>query len=323
MAGQPVTMSNSVITVTMPGTCGELIQGWSDEWSEPVLVSCPVGLYSRISVELQPDQPGIAVNEPGHSTKIRQAARLVLDYLERSGWGVTITRTSQLIPGRGMASSTADVVGVIAGLAQAVGRSLTTTELVRLACRIEPSDSTMLAGLALLAYRGSGQFCELGLPPALPLLMLDPGGTVDTLTYNAQLDLMLVRQLGPTTRAALELLHEGLHRADAAAIGAAATLSALSYQKVSYNPLVEQAREWATATQALGLVRAHSGSVVGLLYPPQTDLAGPGRWLAARFEGVITPTHLTGGGCQLEQPSSSLLCEGVFTSQSTPPAMKR
>jgi hypothetical protein len=43
-------------------------------------------------------------------------------------------------------------------------------------------------------------------------------------------------------------------------------------------------------------VRAHSGSVVGLLYPPQTDLAEPARWLATRFNGVITRTHLTSGG---------------------------
>lgn len=307
-----MTASRRVVTVTVPGTCGELIQGWSDEWAEPVLVSCPVTLSSRITVEVRPDQPGVTVAEADHCSKIRQAAGLALDYLERPGWGVTITRTSQLIPGRGMASSTADVVGVIMGLAEAVDRPISVAELVRLACRIEPSDSTMLTGLALLAYRGSGQFCQLGTPPPLPLLMLDPGGTVDTLTYNAQLDLAAVRQLGPSTRVALEWLDEGLRRGDGAAIGAAATLSALSYQKVSYSSLLEQAEAWAKATDALGLVRAHSGSVAGLLYPPQTDLADLAGWLAARFDGVITPTQLTGGGCQLEQPSSSLLCEGIL-----------
>lgn len=301
-----MTISSRVVTVTVPGTCGELIQGWSDEWAEPVLVSCPVMLYNRITVEARPDRSGVMVAEADHSSKIRQAAVLALDYLERPNWGVTITRTSQLIPGRGMASSTADVVGVLMGLAEAVDRSLTAAELVRLACRIEPSDSTMLTGLALLAYRGSSQFCQMGSPPPLPLLMLDPGGTVDTLTYNGQLDLAAVRQIGSSTRVALEWLDEGLRRADGAAIGAATTLSALSYQKVSYSPLLEQAEGWAKATAALGLVRAHSGSVAGLLYPPQTDLTGLGRWLAARFDGAITPTQLTGGGGQIEQPSSSL-----------------
>jgi L-threonine kinase len=291
-----VTAISRPVTVAVPGTCGELIQGWLDDWAEPVLVSCPIALYSRITVEAQPERSILMKHGACHSAKIRQAARLALDILGWPDWGARVSRTSQLLPGRGMASSTADVVGVLAGLAHGLEQSFSSAQLARLACQIEPSDSTMISGLALLAYRDSGQFCELGPPPALPLLMLDPGITVDTLAYNAQLNLTLVRQLAVTTQAALELLRQGLQCADPASIGAAATLSAMSYQRVSHNPLLEQAQPWARATGALGLVRAHSGSVVGLLYSPQTDLAEPARWLAPRFNGVITRTHLTGGG---------------------------
>jgi L-threonine kinase len=287
------------VTIAVPGTCGELIQGWLADWAEPVLVSCPIALYSRITVEVQPETSILIEQGTCHSAKIHQAARLALDTLGRPDLGARVSRTSQLLPGRGMASSTADVVGVLAGLACGLEHSFSAADLARLACQIEPSDSTMVSGLALLAYRDSGQFCELGLPPALPLLMLDPGFTVDTLAYNAQLNLALVRQLAATTQAALELLRHGLQHADPDSIGAAATLSAISYQRVSYNPLLEQAQPWAQATGALGLVRAHSGSVVGLLYPPQVDLAEPAGWLAARFDGAITPTHLTGGGYTL------------------------
>jgi L-threonine kinase len=134
--------------------------------------------------------------------------------------------------------------------------------------------------------------------------MLDPGYTVDTLTYNNQLNLRAVRQLASTTQAALELLKQGLRLDDPSAIGAAATLSAVSYQCVSYSRLIEQAQQWATATGALGIVRAHSGSVVGLLFPGQTDLAEPARWLAARFDGAMTQTCLTGGGWMREKVSS-------------------
>ncbi|MBI1878734.1 MAG: hypothetical protein HYR94_11010 [Chloroflexi bacterium] len=291
----------TTITVTVPGTCGELIQGWLDDWAEPALVSCPIALYSQVTVELQPEPRRIQIlNGSSHHSKTYQAARRVLDYVGRPNVGTRISLTSQLLPGRGMASSTADVIGVMAGLALALRQSLAVAELARLACQIEPSDSTMFAGLALLAYRGNARFCELGMPPLLPMLMLDPGFTVDTLAYNAQLNLAAVRQLAPTTQAALELLSHGLQHTDPTTIGAAATLSAESYQTVSYSPLLERAKQWAGATGALGLVRAHSGSVVGLLYPPQTDLAEPAQWLAARFDGVITQTHLTGGGYTLE-----------------------
>jgi L-threonine kinase len=154
----------------------------------------------------------------------------------------------------------------------------------------------MFTGLAMLAYRGSGQAQQLGSAPPLALLMLDPGQTVDTLTYNAQLDLTAVRKLAPTTQAALDILRHGLTTNDPAAIGAAATLSATSYQTVNYNPLLPAAQNWASTTGALGIVRAHSGSVLGLLYPPDTDLTAPALWLSSQFEGVITPTRLAGEG---------------------------
>jgi L-threonine kinase len=287
------------LTIAVPGTCGELIQGWLDDWAEPILVSCPITLYSQVTVELQPGPQILTHNGSSQHVKTNQAARRVLDYLGCPDLGARVSLASRLPPGRGMASSTADVIGVMAGLSLALRQSLTPAELARLACQIEPSDSTMFGGLALLAYRGSGRCCELGLPPPLPMLMLDPGYSVDTLLYNARLNLAAVRQLAPATQAALDLLSQGLRLADPVAIGAAATLSAMSYQAVSYSPLVERARQWADATGALGLVRAHSGSVVGLLYSTQTDLAEPARWLATRFNGVITQTGLTGGGYTL------------------------
>lgn len=296
----------SSVTVAMPGTCGELIQGWLADWAEPVLVSCPIPLYSRVTVELQSEPAIHLLNGSGHCLKSRQAARLVLDALGQPDVGARVLLSSQLPPGRGMASSTADVIGVMVGVAHVLGHSLTTAELARLACQIEPSDSTMFSGLALLAYRGSSQFWALGVPPSLPLLMLDPGYTVDTLAYNAQLNLARVRRLAATTQAALDLLRQGLSQADPTAIAEATTLSATSYQSVSASALLEQAKSWAEDTGALGLVRAHSGSVVGLLYPAHTDLADPAHWLAARFAGTIIQTHLAGGGYQIVEQVGNL-----------------
>jgi L-threonine kinase len=283
------------VTVTVPGTCGELIQGWSADWEEPVLVSCPITLYNRVCVRLCPGPDVNIPNSRKNYTKSRRAARLLLDYLGRPDLGAEIYLSSQLRPGCGMASSTADIVGVMTGLATALNTKLSPGELARLACQIEPSDSMMFSGLALLAYRGSSRYDELGPVPSLPLLMLDPGQTVDTLTYNARLNLAATRALAPSTGAAIKMLKQGLANNDAAAIGAAATLSALSYQTVNYNPLLEQVQHWANQTGALGIARAHSGSVFGLLYAVDADPAEPARWLSSRFSGNITPTRLTGG----------------------------
>lgn len=283
------------ITVRVPGTCGELIQGWYAPWEQPVLVSCPIARYSWVTVHLKAT-PDIEVAS-GYF-KAQQAARLLLDTLGRSDLGAVIHIDSQLLPGRGMASSTADLVGVMVGLSSALGQPLSPAQLAQLACQIEPSDSIMFPGLAMLAYRDNGFSQQLGPIPSLPLLMLDPGYSVDTLTYNAQLDMAAVRRLTQTTQEVIGLLCQGLTTGDYQAIGAAATLSAISYQAIAYNPLVTLAQNWAGSTGALGVVRAHSGSVVGLLYPFGTDLTKPAQWVSARFNGLITFTQLTNTGYQ-------------------------
>lgn len=300
---------SSPITVAIPGTCGELVQGWSPDWDEAVLVSCPITCYSQIAVELGPG-PDILVHGPSNDySKLQRAARLVLSFLGQPDLGAWVTVNSRLLPGRGMASSTADVVGVMIGLTLALEQSIPAGELARIACQVEPSDSTMFADLTVLAYRDSARFQPLGPAPSLPLLMLDTGQAVDTLTFNARLNLAAVRQLAPTTKTAIEMLKQGLASKDAATIGAAATLSAVNYQQVNDNPLVDRARRWVDETGAVGLIRAHSGSVLGLLYPANTDLNEAEQWLASRFDGTICQTQLARGSYLLVDEACPQLME--------------
>ena len=301
--------NSSIYTAAVPGTCGELVQGWSADWNEPVLVSCPVALFNRVSIELTAGPDILLPTVSGSYHKLRKAARLLLNYLGRPDLGAQVYLNSQLQPGKGMASSTADVVGVMVGLATALGHAISPGELAQLACQVEPSDSTMFANLTMLAYRGSAQYLELGPAPTLPLLMLDTGQAVDTLTYNARLNLAAVRGLAQNTAEAVKTLKLGLVSNDAELIGAAATLSALSYQTVNHNPLIDQAVQWASEMSAAGLVRAHSGSVAGLLYPANTDLTDLEQWLKTRFKGRIWQTYLTRGSCLLvdEPPLAQLM----------------
>lgn len=291
------------ITVVVPGTCGELVQGWYAPWNEAVLVSCPIARYSRVTVWLK---SGPHIEAHGTHRKVQQAARLLLDETGRPDLGARIQIQSQLPVGRGMASSTADIVGTMVGLLVALEQKTDPIRLPRLACQIEPSDSTMFNQLALLAYRGSGRFKMLGSVPALTCLILDPGQSVDTLSYNAQLNIAAVRKLASTTQTALDLLIQGLNSNDFATIGAAATLSATAYQSVNYSSLVPLAQQWAKTTGAVGIVRAHSGSVVGLLYPPDTPLEDATRQISLQFTGELIQTALTGSGYQIFDKAAAL-----------------
>lgn len=62
------------VMIKVPGTCGELIQGWYREWNKAVLVSCPIARYSQVTVSLRADAAIITPDDQApHYSKIRQA----------------------------------------------------------------------------------------------------------------------------------------------------------------------------------------------------------------------------------------------------------
>ena len=63
----------TAVTVAVPGTCGELVQGWSADWDEPVLVSCPIKLYSQITVELYSGAGIVILDHANDYSKLHQA----------------------------------------------------------------------------------------------------------------------------------------------------------------------------------------------------------------------------------------------------------
>jgi hypothetical protein len=64
---------------------------------------------------------------------------------------------------------------------------------------------------------------------------------------------------------------------------------------------VEQAASWADDLQVAGPLRAHSGSIVGLLFENDEHAVEAREWLARRFAGEIHLTHTTGGGVEVEE----------------------
>ncbi len=294
---------NTHLSVTVPGTCGELVQGWSTEWNEPVLVSCPIARFNRLTVQpLAEPVLRVAGNDTVSTEKLKRAAHLVLNTISPTETHGILLSPHRLLPvERGMGSSTADIVAAIAGTAELCGHTLSPAEIARLACQIEPSDSTMFIPLTALAYRSGNHFRELGSAPPLSLLVLDTEQRVNTRLFNFRLDETLLKQLAPSTTEALDTLVEGISRQNRAAIGAATTLSAESFQRIWHSDFLPRVRQWASETHALGVVRAHSGSVMGLLYPPDTDMAEISRWLGVRFDGKIFITALMAGGAAVEK----------------------
>lgn len=206
--------------------------------------------------------------KPGMSSTVKayKAAASALKYLGLENTPFDLEVSCPLPPSKGFGSSTADVVGAISAIAEAVGRPLSPAEIARLAVAVEPSDSTMFPGLAVIDHRGCRRWEELGPAPPLLVAVLDFEGTVDTEDYNARLDLSTVYALESEHSRALELLRKGLryHRLDL--IGEAATASARANQLLLPKSQLEAVIALGIDCRAIGVCAAHSGTALGVLF---------------------------------------------------------
>lgn len=276
----------------VPATCGELVQGTLD--GIPCLVSCPIDVYSVAMVRL--DQRAYW-HVPAERAKSVAALQAGLRHLGWSGGGA-LHLVSPLPVGRGYGTSTADLGATLYALGNACGHAFTPPEVARLAVSIEPSDSTLFPGLTLFAHRG-GEFYEtLADAPPLWVLVLDPGGEVDTVAFNRCDHRAVLRRLAREHRRAFDMVRRSLKEGEWEMLGEAASLSSRLHQAILPNPWLDDVLRLAKSVRALGVCRAHSGTLLGLLLDAErTDVAAVTGYVARRFPSLaVHARHLVGGG---------------------------
>lgn len=246
-------------TVRAPGSCGELVQGTLD--GENFLITCPVDLYTEVTVA-----PGAGRTNAGDKTVA--AVRLTWQRLGVAAETFTVTVRSALPPGKGMASSSADISAACQAAALAAGHRLTADEIADIALAIEPTDGIFYPGIAMFDHVRGRTRRLLGDPPPMSVLIFDAGGCVDTLEFNRRTDLAALNAAKENEiRRAVELVSRGLAAGDCALIGRAATLSALANQAILAKPSLPLAADIAHRHGAVGVNTAHSGTVIGILFP--------------------------------------------------------
>ncbi len=152
------------LTVRVPGSCGELVQGIID--GVRLHVSCPVDRYARATW-----RPGS--RRAGQGEKVRRA-------LAAAGASPAflagLTMASELPRGIGMASSTADI-GAAVGLWLAMGRGTADAATVaRAALAVEPTDGVLFGGVVLFDHRRGTVLERWGSPPPIELVAVEAGG---------------------------------------------------------------------------------------------------------------------------------------------------
>lgn len=246
-----------VHVVSSPGSCGEFIQGYGNGSS--FMVTCPIDRYSIAKA-------GSGEGEAGLSDKSRLARDLTLARLGKTGTPVSLSLTSAIPVGKGMASSTADISAVAEATALACGEMLAPEDIASIAISIEPSDATFYKGIVQFDYRKGRLIHKLGKAPAMQILVFDCGGEIDTLAFNSRADLVAMQKENEQPIAnAMALFLDGMKTGNVDEIGKAATISAFCNQKILHKEALDLFYEAGMAAGGRGVVAAHSGTVLGLL----------------------------------------------------------
>ena len=292
--GSKIEAHIAVSRVALPATCGELVQGTLD--GVPCLVSCPIEWYAVATVRLQTRADW---EVPADAPKSVAALKAGLVFWGCGQVGGQLDIRSGIPRGRGYGSSTADVGASLYALGEALKQPLTPAQTAKLAIGVEPSDSTIFPGLTLFDHRRGEVYERLATAPLLTVMVIDPGGQVDTIAFNRIDHRGSLYKLVPQHKEAFALLRQGLERGDLASIGAAATLSSQAHQAILYNPLLERVQSLSRQVHALGVCRAHSGTLLGLLVDgDRLDVQFARQFVARRLgsRATVTCYSLVDGG---------------------------
>ncbi len=244
------------------GTFGELMQGVLDE--RPFLVSLPINALKSDATFI-PNTSYSHVIGSQKNIKAIDACNSLLRLLQIKTGGI-LTIDSNIEPGKGMASSSADIVAAIRATADSFNLNITEEIISTIASNIEPTDAVMYKESVSYDYINGTLIENLGEMPPFYLCAMDFGGVVDTIAFNKfpkkynRSDLEMFSD-------AYGLLKNGIKRRDLSLICKASTISARINQKILPKPYFVEFERLASLFNG-GVIVAHSGTVLGILIEP-------------------------------------------------------
>jgi len=244
------------------GTFGELLQGVLPHHEGDFLVTLPIARWSMARFTLVASMSEVLVDPP-HKHKARRLVEMMLAAAGVAGGGFLMVQ-STLPEGKGLASSSADLVATARAVGNALGQPFSTASIESFLRRIEPTDGVLYPGIVAFDHRRVRLLHHLGSLPPLVVVGVDEGGTVDTVEFNR-----IAKPFSAADRREYaRLLHQmsdAVAQQDLTAVGRVASRSAQLNQVLRPKRLLDQLLAINDEVGGLGVVAAHSGTMLGVL----------------------------------------------------------
>ncbi|MFI0483497.1 hypothetical protein [Actinomadura sp. 9N215] len=293
------------------GTFGELLQGTLPERDGDFLVTLPVARWSQVTFCGDAGTTELRV-VPRVKTKALRLTRMILRSAGMAIGG-TLRVVSDLPEGKGMASSSADLVATARAVANACDLEMPPTRIEAFLRRMEPTDGVLYPGVVAYHHRSVRLRAYLGSLPPLAIVALDEGGSVDTVAFN-RIPKPFTAAQRATYADLLDRMATAVARGDLATIGAVSTRSAELNQELQPKRTLDAMVDICARHRGAGVATAHSGTMVGVLLDPSDpaysdkiiSIAAECRELAGNaslfhtltFDDARPPEHGPGGAGQ-------------------------
>ena len=289
------------VRLKVPTTCGELIQG--PYLAEESLISLPIDRYTEVEARL--NKPSAMASHPNNLQPKAAAGFLsavsFLGLSAREAASVQIEVRSLMAPGKGYATSTSDLCGVMAAVFELFDAPQPPEVLAKLCAQIEPSDGLMFKDWTLFNHLTGNVLKTYKTVPDLKLLILEPPSTVMTDTFRSKA--AVTEALSRKTEMPYLKFEAACNDGSIRGVFEAASASIMEHQAILKKPFLEEIHALAEREGAYGVAGAHSGTVLGIALPEsleeslmlaQLDEMGALDWYRMQF--VARTVY---GGCEL------------------------
>jgi L-threonine kinase len=261
VSGSTSTSPWRVGTGTAAGTCGELVQGFTSA-GEPFHVTCPISKSATVTVTVR-SAPEFSISQIDPKlSKLGQSLRATAALLELEPLEIRVEHWSDLDIGKGMGSSTADIVAGARALAAVAERPLSSADLGKIATSIESSDGSMYPGIVAFNQKNAHVLEEYVWWPQFVVCMITPPQI-----FNTESAVFTGKdKFGQEFDKILAKLHDATKTRSIQDFADAASSSAQLNQRFVPNPYYALIEDRINDFGAVGINVGHTGTVLGLLF---------------------------------------------------------
>jgi uncharacterized protein involved in propanediol utilization len=247
------------------GTFGELLQGILP-CQKNFMVTFPINLFSYAT--FIPNTRGAEITVyPEHKIKSFILAQNLLKMFNIKIGGTLIIE-SELIEGKGLASSSADLVATAYAIANSIGANITKDLIAQLIYSIEPSDGVMYPGIISFDYKKLKLINNIGILPKLTIIAIDEGNQIDTIEYNS-IKKMYSKHYSTKYKKLLIEMSTAIKSQDLQMVGKISTESAIMNQVHNPKKFLQELIDICNSIGALGVSTTHSGTFIGIIMNPE------------------------------------------------------